>query len=125
MTKRSIWVGIDSTSETTRVLATAGATETVLKARLSATAQHPRAVPTLLEALALWECARVRAALVADGPDGSSGSRLSLDAWADFGGAPLYSLEFVRGLKRRHRDGLDGLGRFHDLRQLLLFEVAR
>jgi hypothetical protein len=24
-----------------------------------------------------------------------------------------------------HRDPLDGLGRFHDLRQLMLFEVAR
>ena len=122
---RSIWVGIDSTSEATRVLATAGATETVLKARLSATAQHPRALPTLLEALAMWEGAPVRAALVADGPDGSSATRLSLEAWADFGGAPLYSLEYVSGRRRRHRDGLDGLGRFHDLRQLLLFEVAR
>jgi len=43
----------------------------------------------------------------------------------DVGGGPLYSLEFVPRLRRRHRDGLDGLGRFHDLRQLLLFEVAR
>jgi len=122
---RSIWVGIDSTSDATRVLATAGASETILKARLSATAQHPRAVPTLLEALALWEGAPVRAALVADGPDGSFATRLSLDAWADVSGGPLYSLEFVQGLRRRHRDGLDGLGRFDDLRQLLLFEVAR
>lgn len=122
---RSIWVGIDSTSEGTRVLATAGPTETILKARLSATAQHPRAVPTLLEALALWEGAPVRAALVADGPDGSSATRLSLDAWADFSGGPLYTLEFVHGRVRRHRDLLDGLGRFHDLRQLLLFEVAK
>lgn len=122
---RSIWVGIDSTDEVTRVLATAGASETILKARLSGTAQHPRAVPTLLEALAMWEGAPVRAALVADGSDGSSATRLSLDAWADFGGAPLYSLEFVRGLRRRHRDEVGGLGRFHDLRQLLLFEVAR
>jgi len=122
---RSIWVGIDSRSDTTRVLVTAGASETILKARLSPTAQHPRAVPTLLEALAMWEGAPVRAALVVDGSDGSSATRLSLDAWSDFGGAPLYSLEFVRGLRRRHRDELSGLGRFQDLRQLLLFEVAR
>lgn len=123
---RSIWVGIDSTLEATRVLATAGASETVLKARLSPTVQHPRAVPTLLEALAMWEGAPVRGALVADGPDGSSATRLSLDAWGDLGGAPLYSVEFVSALRRRrHRDGLDGLGRFQDLRQLLLFEVAR
>jgi hypothetical protein len=122
---RSIWVGIDSTSAETRLLATAGASETILKARLSPTAQHPRAVPTLLEALAMWEGAPVRAALVVDGTDGSSATRLCLDSWADFGGAPLYSLELVRGLRRRHRDGLGGLGRFHDLRQLVLFEVAR
>lgn len=49
---RSLWVSIDSKCDETRVLAMAGPTETVLKARLSATAQHPRAVPTLLEALA-------------------------------------------------------------------------
>jgi hypothetical protein len=121
---RSIWVGIESTCERTRVLATAGPSETILKARLSATAQHPRAVPALLEALAMWEGAPVRAALVADGPEGSSATRLSLDAWADFGG-PLYTLEFVHGHRRRHRDDLGGLGRFADLRQLTLFEVAR
>lgn len=122
---RSIWLGIDSRCDGTRVLATMGPTETILKARLSATAQHPRAVPTLLEALAMWQGMPVRAALVVDGPDGSSATRLCLDAWADFGGAPLYSIEFVHGRKRRHRDPLDGLGRFHDMRQLLLFEVAR
>ena len=122
---RSIWVGIDSACDGTRVLATTGPSETILKARLSATAQHPRAVPALLEALALWQGLPVRAALVVDGKDGSSATRLCLDAWADFGGTPLYSLEFVHGGKRHHRDRLDGLGRFHDLRQLMLFEVAR
>jgi hypothetical protein len=122
---RSIWVGIDSTCDGTRVLATSGSSETILKARLSATAQHPRAVPALLEALAMWQGMPVRAALVVDGADGSSATRLCLDAWADFGGAPLYSLEFVHGRKRRHRDRLDGVGRFSDLRQLLLFEVAQ
>ena len=124
MRASSIWVGIDSTWETTRILATKGASETILKARLSSAAQHPRAVAALLEALAMWEGAPVRAAVVVDGPDGSSAERLSLDAW-DFGGAPLYTLEFVRGLKRRHRDELDGLGRFADLRQLTLFEMSR
>jgi len=117
---RSIWVGIDST----RVLATAGSTETILKARLSATAQHPRAVPALLEALAMWEGMPIRAAIVADGKDGSSATRLRLN-FVEFSGGPLYELDFVGGHKRHHRDRLDGLGRFHDLRQLLLFEVAR
>jgi len=122
---RSIWVGIDSTCNGTRVLATSGPTETILKARLSATAQHPRAVPALLEALAMWQGVPVRAALVVGGSDGSSVTRLCLDPYADFGGAPLYSLEFVHGRRRRHRDPIDGLGGFHDLRQLMLFEVAR
>jgi hypothetical protein len=122
---RSIWVGIDSTCDGTRVLATAGSTETILKARLSATTQHPRAVLTLLEALALWQGMPVRAAVVVDGRDGSSVSRLGLDGFADCSGPPLYTLEFVHGRRHRHRDVLDGLGRFHDMRQLLLFEVAR
>lgn len=122
---RSLWVAIDSRCDETRVLATAGPRETVLKARLSATAQHPRALPALLEALALWEGMPVRAAVVADGRDGSSATRLKLDLLADFVGGPLYRLEFVPGHKRRHRDLLDGLGAFHDLRQLVMFEVAK
>lgn len=122
---RSVWVGIDSTCDGTRVLATTGPTETILKARLSATAQHPRALPTLLEALALWQGMPVRAALVVDGADGSPATRLCLDEFADFGGAPLYTLTFAHGRKRRHRDGLDGMGEFADLRQLVMFEVAR
>lgn len=122
---RAIWVGIDSACDGTRVLATAGPSETILKARLCATAQHPRAVPALLEALALWQGIPVRAAVVVDGPDGSPGTRLCLDAWADFAGPPLYTLEFVHGRRRRHRDGLDRMGRFEDLRQLLALEVAR
>lgn len=122
---RSLWVATDSRCDETRVLATAGPRETVLKARLSATAQHPRALPTLLEALAMWEGMPVRAAVVADGQDGSSITRLRLDGFEDFGGAPLYKLEFVRGHKRHHRDRLDEMGPFHDLRQLVMFEVAR
>jgi hypothetical protein len=45
---------------------------TVLKARLSSTVHHPRAVPALLEALAMWECRPVRAAIVVGGSDDSS-----------------------------------------------------
>lgn len=122
---RSIWVAIDSRCDETRVLVTAGPKETLLKARLSATAQHPRAVPALLEALALWQGMPVRAVIVAGGQDSSSATRLKLDFAADFVGDPLYQLEFVDGHKRRHRDPLDGVGRFHDLRQLVMFEVAR
>jgi len=122
----SLWVAIDSRCDETRVLAMSGPQETVLKARLSATAQHRRALPTLLEALALWQGRPVRAVVVADDPDGGSLTRLKLDAiLADLGADPLYRLELVPGHKRRHRDVLDAMGAFHDLRQLTMFEVAR
>ena len=122
---RSIWVAIDSTSKETRILATVGPAETLFKARLSATAAHPRAVPTLLEALALWEGRPVRAALVVGDRDDSSATRLGLGSLAEVSGAPLYEVEFVRRRERRHRDRVDGMGTFHDLRQLVMFEVAR
>jgi hypothetical protein len=122
---RSLWVAIDSRCDETRILATAGAQATVLKARLSATTHHPRAVPALLEALALWEGSPVRAAIVAGDRDTSCATRLKLDFLTDFGRDPLYQLELVAGHRRRHRDPLDGMGGFHDLRQLMLFEVAR
>jgi hypothetical protein len=122
---RPLWVAIDSRSDETRLLVTAGPRETVLKARLSSTVHHPRAVPALLEALAMWEGAEVRAVVVVDGQDGSSAIRLKLDWLAEFEDGPLYKLEFVDGRKRRHHDPLDGVGPFHDLRQLVMFEVAR
>lgn len=121
----SIWIGIDSTATGTRVLATAGPTETILKARLPAIVHHPRAVPTLLEALALWTGVKVHAAIIAGGEGASSATRLKLDWLIEGTGDPHYRLEFVDGRKRRHHDPLDGLGQFYDLRQLLLFEGAR
>jgi len=58
---RSIWMGIAPGSSTTRVVAMAGPSETILKAQLSKDPVHPRALATLLEALALWEGQPVRA----------------------------------------------------------------
>lgn len=125
MVKHSLWVTIDSKCDETRVLAMAGPQVTVLKARLAATAHHPRAVPTLLEALALWEGTPVRAAVVVGGVDDLSATRLKLDFLTDLRGAPLYKLEFVDRCRPRHHDPIDGMGAFYDLRQLSLFEVAR
>src|SRR5678815_103322 len=122
---RPLWIAIDSRSDETRVLATAGPRETVLKARLSPTPQHPRAVVALLEALAMWEGTMARAVVVVDDRDGSSATRLKLDSMADFFGEPLYQLQFVNGHRRHHRDRVDGFRPFHDLRQLVMFEVAR
>lgn len=121
-----IWMGIAPERTTTRVLAMAGPSETILKARLLPSPAHPRALATLLEAVALWQGSRVRAALSVDERDGALGSSLYREAFSD-GGGPLYTLDWVHACRRgrrRHRD-LQGLGEFADLRQLVLLEVAR
>jgi len=121
-----VWMGISPGSASTRVLAMSGASETIVKANLLAEPAHPRALATLLEAVALWQGQRVRAALCAKDQDGGSDSSLYRAAFADAGGL-LYSLDWLPALRRsrrRHRD-LAGVGDFADLRQMLLFEVAR
>jgi hypothetical protein len=121
-----IWMAIAPSAHETRVIAMAGATETILKARLSLRPSHPRAMATLIEAIALWQGDKVRAALCADERAGVSDSSLYREAFADFRG-PLYSVDWVPApgrVRRRHRD-IEGLGHFADLRQLLISEVAR
>lgn len=120
----NVWMGISPGPQTTRILAMAGASETILKARLSLHPSHPRALPTLLEAIALWQGTQVRAALVAEDRDGVSDSSLFREAFHDFGGV-LYTLDWIPArARRRHRD-IAGVGDFADLRQLLVSEVAR
>jgi hypothetical protein len=121
-----IWMGIAPERETTRVLAMAGPSETILKARLRPSPAHPRAMATLLEAVAMWQGAQVRAVLSVADWDGACDSAFYREAFTDFGG-PLYTLDWVpacRRGRRRHRD-LPGVGVFADLRQRVLFEVAR
>jgi hypothetical protein len=124
---KSIWMGIQPERECTRVIAMAGAgaEQTLLKARLLPSPSSRQALPSLLEAVALWQGRPVRAALVA-GPAGDScGTSLFRDCLPDFG-SPLYTVDYVEALRRPHRrDDITGMGRFEDLRQLLLFEVAR
>ena len=124
---KSIWMGIQPERDCTRVIAMAGpgAERTLLKARLLPSPASRQALPSLLEAVALWQGCQVHAALVADGSADSSGTSLYRDCFPDFGNA-LYTLEYVESLRRpRRRDQISGMGRFEDLRQLLLFEVAR
>lgn len=123
----NIWMGIAPECHATRVIAMASASETIMKARLLRSPMHPRALPTLLEAVALWQGVQVHAVLCAAKQDGASDSSLYRDAFTDFGRPPLYTLDWVpapqRGRRRRH--DVSGVGEFGDLRELVLFEVAR
>jgi hypothetical protein len=68
----------------------------------------------------------IRAALCADErPDGSD---TSLFRETFTGGGPLYKLDWIPALehgRRARRRDIAGMGRFEDLRQLLIDEVAR
>ena len=123
----SIWMGIAPNATSTRVLAMAGPHDTFLKARLSRSPAHPRAMATLLEAIALWQGRPIRAALCADARPGGSDSSLFRETFTDVGG-PLYTLDWIpaleRGRRARRRD-IAGMGEFADLRQHLIDEVAR
>jgi len=120
----SIWMGVAPGTAATRILAMAGPGETLLKGMQRRVPAHPRAFATLLEAVALWQGAPVRAVLCADERGCLPDSPLSHAAW-DEGGA-LYSVTFVPGTgHRRRRIGVRGVGDFRDLERLLLWEVAR
>jgi hypothetical protein len=121
----SIWMGIAPSSTATRVIAMAGPSDTILKAQLAREPKHPRALATLLEAIALWQGQPVRAALCADDGGFSLESNICREAFLDDGGA-LYSLVWVPAdAPRRRRHGIHGLGNFRDLERLLISEVAR
>jgi len=121
----SIWMGIAPGSDTTRVVAMTGPSETILKAQLLKDPVHPRALATLLEAVALWQGQPVRAALCARGGALSCDSNLCREAFLDDGGA-LYSVLWVpTGAHRRRRHQLHGVGNFRDLERLVIEEVAR
>jgi hypothetical protein len=123
----SIWMGISPGATSTRVLAMAGPLDTFLKARLSRSPAHPRAMATLLEAIALWQGRPIRAALCAGERHDGSDSSLFRETFSDVGG-PLYTLDWIpaaaRGRRARRRD-ITGMGQFADLRQLLIDQVAR
>jgi hypothetical protein len=122
----SIWMGIAPGPTSTRVLAMHGASETILKARLRRDPAHPRALATLLEAIALWQGMQVRAALAADDERTSYASSLCQSPLTEVSVPPLFTLDWVpvTGRRRRHV-GISGMGRFDDLQRLLVGEVAR
>ena len=122
-----IWMGIAPDPEATRVLVSDGlAGHSLLKARLPHSPCHPRALATLCEALALW-CGRpLHAALAADGPGAFCATRLWLDTFDCLTRSPLFEIEFLNDpYPPGEYDERDGLGDFHDLRQILRFWVKR
>jgi hypothetical protein len=124
---QDLWACIEPQGTETRLLVTNAGKEPRLKARLRQPPQHRRALPMLLEALALWEGQPIRAALVADAP-GRSDLSIYHDCLVDACDTPLYSIATVPPLavlRRLHRDELSGMGRFRDLQEVLRFEVAR
>ena len=122
---RTIWVGISMARHGARVLAKVGAEETLLKARFSTEMKHPRALATLLEALAMWQGEPVRAALAVEPMGDSSDMSLCREWFAIDAETPLYTLDIVPAHRRSKRRTIDGVGDFYDLEQLLINEVAR
>lgn len=122
----SIWMAIAPGRLFTRVIAMQGASDTILKARLRRDPPHPRALATLLEAVALWQGTRVRAALAADDEEIACASCLCPNAYLATETTPLYTVDWVPAAgQRRRRTGIAGMGEFRDLERLLLCEVAR
>ncbi len=115
MTRLSI--AISSSSRSAQILATQGPHDPVLKARLRSLPQHPRALPTLLEALALWQGQKAHAVLGVDAESPRWTSPQLEHIGVD---TPLYALDMALvGPRPRSRDPLGGIGDFRDLYRLL------
>lgn len=120
----SLFMAVSPESEGTRVLVTDH--EVVrLKARLRCPPAHPKALSWLIEAVAMWQGAPVRAVLCAGGPRRTYAASFRADWFPDFGG-PLYSLEVIDGRRgTATRDDLRGMGPFGDLKQLRLEDALK
>lgn len=123
---RSLWMGIRPGLEITRVVVQDGWEQRLLKARLPHSPQHPRAVATLCEAMALWCNRSVCAALVVDGPGAFCVTRPWRDTVEELTRHPLFEVHLVSsGLSAHERDRLDGISDYHELRQRIFSEVVR
>ena len=121
----TLWMGVRAGTETTRVLIYDGS-HPVLKARLPAAPQHPRALEALAEGVALWYGRPLSVALAVGAADVLSGSpRWHTAVETVLRTTPLVTIDLVAGPPRRPRDALDGLGAFAEVRQLRFWESAR
>ena len=115
------WMGVRADAETARVLVHAGP-HPVLKARLPAVPQHPRALETLAEGVALWYNRPLSVALAVDAAEALSASPRWHAAMDVLFRTPLVTIELVEGPPRHPRGRLGGLGVFADVRQLRRWE---
>jgi hypothetical protein len=103
----------------TRVLAMWGKDEVMRAVLGPTTASHPRAAPTLMEALALWHQQALSVVLCADVEACSSAAKMIDDL--GFGVRTVhYDVEVALRAHRRRGRRIHGLGQFADLRQLCL-----
>jgi hypothetical protein len=116
-------VTIVPTRTETRMLVTVGRDE-VLKARLGpATRSHPRATPTLLEAMALWYQRRAHA-VVSVGADAALTDLGLADGLGCGVETVHYEVDWVDPTRPRGRR-LHGLGDFRDVRRQLRLVWSR
>jgi hypothetical protein len=110
---------LKTSQRSTRILIRVG-DDDVLKAVLPPPAgpPHPRAIATLLEAMALWHQARVHVVLSAAELAAWFPHGLVDDLWASVDSVH-YTVE-VRFPDEARRQRIEGLGCFRDLRQLAL-----
>jgi hypothetical protein len=120
---RTLWMGVRPGPDLTRVLVQDGPLP-ILKARLPEAPQHPRALETLAEGVALWYGRPLYAALGVAAEDALCVSPRWHATVDDLTRTPLVSIDLVSGRPRppRATAGLVGLGDFADVRQLHLWE---
>jgi hypothetical protein len=123
----SIWMAIRPTPDGSRLLAMQPPHDTILQARLRPSPSHPRALPYLMEAIALWQGARVHAALYADESGLGCATSFFPDRFTEPDDTPLYALEWLPAGRpaRRRRSALTGARDFRDLQQLLFKQATR
>jgi hypothetical protein len=120
---QTLWMGVRPGPALTRLLVHDGPIP-ILNARLPAAPQHPRALPTLAEGVALWYGRPLSAALGVAAPDALRGSprwRATVDGLTP---TPLVTIALVIGRPRPPcgAAGRPGRGDVADVRQLCLWE---
>ena len=121
---QTLWMGVRVGPTLARVLAQEGPIP-ILKARLPEAPQHPRALETLAEGLALWYGRPLYVALGVAAEDALCVTPRWHATVDGLTRTPLVTIDLVIGRPRPPRggEGLGGLGDFADVRQVQLWEA--